>query len=94
MSKKEEISIKQFEGAVSVEGDITPITRQPISKVTPDRWSGMSASELHAQREILVNRYYGAMSAGFMDGAKTIQAGIAAIDATLEDMGVEGNGFL
>jgi hypothetical protein len=92
MKKKPEL--KDLEGAVSVEGDITPITRSPISKITPDRWSEMAASELHSQREILVNRYYGALQAGLLDGAKTIQAGIMAIDARLEDIGIEGPGFL
>lgn len=88
------VPLEQLEGAFSVEGDVTPITRQPISKITPERWSEMSASELHSQREIMVNRYYGALAAGLLDGAKTIQAGIMAIDARLEDIGVEGPGFL
>ena len=89
------IDLKDLEGAISVsDGNVTPITRNPISKVTPARWSEMSGTELHAQREIMVNRYYGAIQAGFLDGAKTIQAGIMAIDELLEDKGVEGPGFL
>ncbi len=91
---KKKTSLQELEGAVSVHGDMTPITRTPIAKVTPERWGEMSASELHSQREILVNRYYGALNAGLLDGAKTIQAGIMAIDDRLEDIGVEGPGFL
>lgn len=87
-------TIKDFEGAVPVNGDITPITRQPIPQITPDRWPQMSASELHSQREILCNRYYAAIQAGLLDGAKMIQAGIMTIDARLEDIGVEGPGFI
>lgn len=88
------ISLEQLEGAVSVEGEITPITRQPILKISPERWGEMSASELHSQREILVNRYYAAINAGLMEGAKTLQHGIMTIDARLEDIGMEGPGFL
>lgn len=91
---KKKIDLKELEGAVSVEGDITPITRQPISKITPERWGEMSASELHSQREIMCNRYYAAIQAGLLNGAQTLQAGITAIDARLEDIGVEGPGFL
>ncbi|MDE1830559.1 MAG: hypothetical protein KGI25_09570 [Thaumarchaeota archaeon] len=91
---KKKISLTNIEGAVSVEGDVTPITRNPISKITPERWGEMSASELHAQREILVNRYYGALQAGLLEGAKTIQNGIMAIDEKLEEIGIEGPGFL
>lgn len=83
-----------LEGAVSVEGDITPITREPIVKITPERWGQMSVSELHAQREVLANRYYNAIRAGLLDGAKTIQGGIAIIDSRLEDIGGETPGFL
>lgn len=85
---------KELEGAVSVEGNVTPITRQPIAQITPDRWATMSASELHSQREILCNRYYAAINSGLLDGARTIQAGIMTIDARLEDIGGEGPGFI
>ena len=89
------IPIEQLEGAISVsDGKVTPITRNPISKITPERWSEMNANELHAQREIMCNRYYGAMQAGLMDGAKTIQAGIMRIDELLEGLETEGPGFL
>lgn len=91
---KKKIDLKELEGAVSVQGDITPITRQPIAKITPERWGEMSASELHSQREIMCNRYYAAIQAGLLNGAQTLQAGIMAIDARLEDIGIEGPGFL
>lgn len=91
---KKKISLEDLEGAISVEGDITPITRNPISKITPQRWNEMSVSELHAQREIMCNRYYAAIQAGLLEGAKTLQAGIMIIDSKLEDIGIEGSGFL
>lgn len=91
---KKPIPREVFEGAVSVEGDLTPITRQPIVKITPERWNEMSANELLSQREVLFNRYHNALRAGLMDGAKTIQAGIAILDARLEDMDEDGPGFL
>lgn len=94
MPMKKKIDLTDLEGAVSVEGDVTPITRQPIAKITPERWNEMSASELHSQREIMCNRYYAAIQAGLLVGAQTLQAGIASIDSMLEDIGIEGPGFL
>ncbi len=91
---KKKVPIEQLEGAINVSGDITPITRTPITKVTPERWREMSVSELHSQREVMCNRYYSAIQAGLLDGAKTIQAGIMTIDDILEDMGEVGPGFL
>jgi hypothetical protein len=89
------ISVEQFTGAVSVEGDVTPITRQPVDKVEAGNWGKMTVSELHKQREILQRRYYQALNAGLMNGAETINQGIMTIDAILENMGNSDSlGFL
>lgn len=87
-------NIHDFTGSVSVQGDITPITRQPVDKVDAGNWSKMSISELHRQREILLSRYYKAMGAGLVGGAGTIESGIRTIDALLEEMGGEPIGFV
>lgn len=93
MAKK--IPLEQLEGAISVQGDVTPITRQPVQAVTANEWNTMTMNQLHSQREILVQRYYGALSAGMLQGAQTIQMGIMTIDAKLEELGdSEIEGFM
>lgn len=91
----QKVSVEQFTGSVSVDGDITPVTRQPIDKVNSGGWLNMSVSELHHQREILQRRYYQALEAGILNGASTIDQGIRSIDSILESKGSnESLGFL
>jgi len=85
MPKK--IPLEELEGAISVNGDVTPITRTPVTEVKSSTWGEMTVNQLHQQREVLVNRYYGALSAGMLEGAKTIQMGIMTIDARLQQIG-------
>ena len=93
MVKKTDVT--QFTGAVSIEGDVTPITRQPVEKVHGNNWGNMSVSELHQQREILQRRYYQALSAGLVGGASTIDQGIKIIDMILDEKGgTDTLGFL
>ncbi len=89
------VSVEEFTGSVPVNGDITPVTRQPIDKVNAERWNNMSVSELHQQREILQRRYWQALGAGLITGSGTIDQGIKMIDALLETKGAnESLGFL
>jgi hypothetical protein len=88
------VSVEQFTGSVSVDGDVTPITRQPVDKVNAGSWDKLSVSELHQQREILQRRYYQALSVGLVN-AGAIEAGIKTIDAILENKGANDSlGFL
>lgn len=84
--------VNDFTGSVPVDGDITPITRQPIEHVNAHDWTKMSISELHKQREILQRRYYQALSVGVSAGM--IEQGIKTIDAILETMGSDPIGYL
>lgn len=89
------VSVEQFTGSVSVNDNITPVTRQPIDNVNAKTWDNMSVSELHQQREILQRRYWQALGAGLIGGAETINQGIKSIDILLESKGVnESLGFL
>lgn len=88
------VSVEQFTGSVPVDGDVTPITRQPIDKVNAEKWFNMTVSELHQQREILMRRYYQALSVGIVN-AGAIEQGIKTIDALLENKGGNDSlGFL
>ena len=75
--------IDKFTGAVNINGDLTPITRQKIETVTAERWTEMNNSELHDQRIILNNRMNMAYNSGQAAVAQQIQAGINTIEALL-----------
>lgn len=47
---------KHLEGSVPVNGDITPITRKPISKINSNNWEEMSFEALSDQYVDLQNR--------------------------------------
>lgn len=76
--------VKDFTGAVNVNGDVTPITRQKIEKVTPEKWGQMDINGLWDQRIILNNRAVMALQSGHAEVAKQVQAGINMIDAILQ----------
>jgi hypothetical protein len=75
--------LKDNEGSISVDGDITPITHQKIEKVYSNRWHQMIVSDLHEQRGILLRRYNAALAIGMHGPAKLIMEGINQIDALL-----------
>ena len=71
--------IKSVEGAVSVDGDITPVTRQPIDRVNALEWSELSVGDLQAQLVTLTKRRETALSVGSISTAKAIDRGIAQL---------------
>lgn len=76
-------NIKDFTGAVNIEADITPITRQPIGQITPEKWNEMDDASLWDQRITLNNRVIQASQSGHAGLAQQVQAGINMIDAIL-----------
>ncbi len=72
--------VEKYTGAVSVEGDITPTTREPIQKVESTDWNEMSVSDLWTQRYTLQNRIAYAYESGHPEMAKHIMSGIQTID--------------
>jgi len=77
-------SIKDFEGSVSVNGDVTPITRQPIDKLDSTRWPEMSVNELTEQRIILSNRISAASAyGGNASVINQLQRGLATLDGLI-----------
>jgi hypothetical protein len=75
-------NVNDFTGSVNIEGDVTPITRQPVEKVNAKSWGQMTVAELLNQRDILQIRYYRALSVGV--GTDAIKEGLKLIDALLE----------
>lgn len=61
---------------VDVNGDITPITRQPISAITAQKWQHMNIIQLHSQLEILEKRFFHAQQCGSEAIAMQLERGI------------------
>ena len=78
------MSIKDYTGSVSVEGNITPITREKIESVEPQKWVEMDINMLYDQRIILNNRMVRAYQAGHAEIAQQIQNGINLIDSLIK----------
>jgi len=76
-------TIKDYTGAVNINGDITPITREKIGQITPEKWHEMNDEALWEQRITLSERVMKANQAGHAGMAQQVQAGINVIDAIL-----------
>lgn len=75
---------EQLEGSVSVNGDVTPITREPIQKVNSNQWKVASEGVLFDQLDTLrQRRALASMSGMSSDVLKQIDAGIAQLEAVL-----------
>lgn len=72
-------SIKDLEGSVPVNGDITPITRQPITQVNAAKWSEMSLTDLHEQKNVLETRLHQALQCDHPEMALQIRRGLETI---------------
>lgn len=84
MSKK--IDISSLEGIFPVDGDINPVTREPIEKVTANTWDIMSLNELYSQRDILTRRQQQAINIGLFNSALQIRQAIAILDERIDSM--------
>lgn len=76
---------KDIEGAVPVNGDITPITRKKIEQVDSSQWNEMTVSELYDQRIILSNRMSQASMSGNPAILQQIECGLRALDAIISE---------
>jgi len=84
-------NIKDFTGSVSVDttAKVTPVTRQKIEQVTPDKWPLMDVNQLWNQRIILGERMAKAYQVGHAEIALQVQNGINVIDAILRQRALE-----
>lgn len=78
------VTREDIEGAIDVNGDVTPITRQPIEQVDAADWSDRSVAELARQRVTLQNRLAYCQQHGSMDMIKALKMGITQIDLVIK----------
>lgn len=74
--------LKPYEGAVDVNGDTTPISRQPIKSIERAQWHTMNLDQLWEQKDILTQRLQMA-SRQSPQFQQSIQAGIYELDAVM-----------
>jgi len=72
-----------FTGSVSINADVTPVTRQKIDQVSPEKWGTMTIEQLWDQRIILANRAVKALQSGNSNIAQQIQLGVNSLDELL-----------
>lgn len=90
MSKK----LKPGEGAVNVSGDVTPITRKPVTHINTNDWGEISQRELLDQRDVLNQRLLFALQQRNQPMITAIRNGIAQIDAIVNDNRTDEFGLL
>ena len=80
--------VEKFTGAVNIEADVTPTTRESINNVDAGHWSDLSISDLYDQKITLESRLSYAMQ---HSPAMVIQLqrGIAAIDSVIRQKGAK-----
>lgn len=82
----QKIDVSSLEGTFPVDGDINPITREPIEKVTANQWGEMSLNELYSQRDILTRRAQLAINAGLFNAALQIRQAISVLDDRIDSI--------
>ena len=75
---------KDHKGPISVNDDITPITKKPITQVDSNEWSKLSVTELWEQRTVINNRLDYALQLGHTDMIKQIQTGLHLLDQIID----------
>ena len=84
MPKRRRPTIKDLEGSISVQGDVTPISRQPVEQILADQWPTMSLVDLWEQRRIMSNRI-GFAQSGNLDIIRQLEMGMRRLDAIIAE---------
>ncbi len=75
---------KHLEGAVPVNGDITPITRQPIDQINAASWEDMPFEALEQQYNMLVKRINLVKTMGRTDLSAQMERGLKYLTQLIE----------
>ena len=68
---------------VDVNGDITPITRQPVTQIDAGDWDAMNVAQLHAQLLVMEKRHMYAQQIGHIEMTTQIERGINQLRALI-----------
>lgn len=76
---------KPYEGSTSVNGDVTPFSREHIDSVDALSWDELSTTELHDQRSTMQKRLHYAYQMGNPSLIKALEQGITQLDYILKN---------
>ena len=76
--------MKKDEKPISVESNITPITRQPIQTIKANEWHKMTADELFNQLSILQGRMVIANQLGNHPLYQQLEFGVVQLNALID----------
>lgn len=79
------VKIKDYEGAFSVEGRVTPISHQEIENVNADQWHLLPTPKLHHQLVILNKRLHAALTTNSMDIVKQLEQGVGRLQLIIKE---------
>lgn len=68
---------------VDVNGDITPITRQPVTQIDAGDWDAMNVAQLHEQLLVMEKRLMYAQQIGHIDMTTQLIRGINQLRALI-----------
>ena len=74
---------KNLEGSFPVNGDVTPISHQPIEQIDSSLWEDMTIGELVNQRIALNDRINRAQMMGLGGVAQQMQRGLIYLDSLI-----------
>ena len=83
---------KHLEGSVPVNGDLTPITRQPIDKINAAEWEDMPFEALEVQYNMLVKRINLVRSMGRTDLSGQMERGLKFLLQLIEQKRPKNDG--
>lgn len=73
---KDRVDEPKIGPAVDVSGDLTPITRQPITSVNSGNWNKMSLEQLHEQLNVMEIRLLYSQQLGNEELVKQVLLGV------------------
>jgi len=88
------INVEDFTGAVNVNDDITPITRQPIDPVDSSDWADQSVADLQAQLATLSKRAAIANNIGNHALLTQINRGVAQLKLIIKNKSNDDVGLI
>jgi len=80
---------KEYEGAVNVNSNLTPVSRTPIDQIDSSRWHELSSWQLVDQRVLIYDRIEMASRTGHENMIIQLKRGLTRIDDILNQRRIE-----
>ena len=78
-------NVRDFQGALPVDGKVTPVSREPIEDVDASQWNTLPTMKLQQQMVILNKRLQAAHCSSNLDIIKQLEKGIARLQFIINE---------